>query len=682
MTALKELPMTPELMINELNRKLKNLYSSIKTLDKDVELEEPMKNFYKKMILAESFFNRQIISMTGLQGVGKSTIVKRMYDIPDAYLPENPGRGEKIPILITEKADWQDFTCFVRELKKEDGTNELGIQDRQITVEEFHHKAFHPGLSDVWLELHVPYKYFRNEYKSIAVLPGFEGDKETETWQEFMRHSLKMSSTFVFVLNETAAANKENKDFLQEMLIDFKEAKPIIALSYSDKSKDGNEQLRQSIMSDFRIPATQDYRVIKTGKVSTFGNEWINDLVTGIEASNSIPKVFRMNQLEHLDKQLKDLKITLDSIEEEVDIQSRKVRITRDQDIIPSLHKEYLDGFQAKRKEVTQQFEKLIKEVLNTHASNAVSLISSSISERDFNDRVKRFFTNLGNPYKHRYEFEQLIKETWSKDHVTIQTAQKINERLKLEMTLFNRNGKINSLPNGETASEYELDPVHIQNLNALFSSESSYEITAKEEMTQVFSLIPVLILESMKWSLVDHELTNASQLPEQEEAELQKKLSSIKPAPQNIIRGTVAVLGLDAVIDGQIDTIPDILNTLGIGVTKASASIAVGILGGISLAILSVNILNQMSKQSFADEHVASQLITTIRDNHFRAYTDKFNEMMDYVQVRIEHSLRKTTNVDREVFRLNQALHALNDVKDYRKEVRGAIDDYLDYLV
>ena len=67
------------------------------------EIKEGIKiSFYRKLFISEILFEKYIISISGLQGVGKTTLIKQIYSIPDELLPENIGRGEQLPILITE----------------------------------------------------------------------------------------------------------------------------------------------------------------------------------------------------------------------------------------------------------------------------------------------------------------------------------------------------------------------------------------------------------------------------------------------------------------------------------------------------------------------------------------------------------------------------------------------------
>jgi len=62
-----------------------------------------MKKLHNKIALAVLTQERNIFAITGLQGAGKSTLVKRLYGIDSEFLPENQKRGEQLPVLITER---------------------------------------------------------------------------------------------------------------------------------------------------------------------------------------------------------------------------------------------------------------------------------------------------------------------------------------------------------------------------------------------------------------------------------------------------------------------------------------------------------------------------------------------------------------------------------------------------
>ncbi len=69
----------------------------------------------RKIVIANEFREKMIICVTGLQGAGKTTLVKNFFDIPDDILNISLGRGETMPVFICEKkiALWRGCTCIV-----------------------------------------------------------------------------------------------------------------------------------------------------------------------------------------------------------------------------------------------------------------------------------------------------------------------------------------------------------------------------------------------------------------------------------------------------------------------------------------------------------------------------------------------------------------------------------------
>ena len=93
--------LSPEVFLKSFNKRILSLLDSTEILEKP-ETKNELKLIYRKLLISEILFEKYIISVSGLQGVGKTTLIKQIYSIPDELLPENIGRGEQLPILITE----------------------------------------------------------------------------------------------------------------------------------------------------------------------------------------------------------------------------------------------------------------------------------------------------------------------------------------------------------------------------------------------------------------------------------------------------------------------------------------------------------------------------------------------------------------------------------------------------
>ena len=94
----------PELLLNSFNNKVNNLLSKSIILNKP-KLGKKLKIFFRQTFISELLFDEYVIAISGLQGAGKSTLVKELYELDDDDfpLPQNYARGEKLPVMIKEK---------------------------------------------------------------------------------------------------------------------------------------------------------------------------------------------------------------------------------------------------------------------------------------------------------------------------------------------------------------------------------------------------------------------------------------------------------------------------------------------------------------------------------------------------------------------------------------------------
>ena len=57
----------------------------------------------RKLLIASTMYQKKLICISGLQGVGKTTLMRNFYGLNGSYLNPTRGRGERIPVLITER---------------------------------------------------------------------------------------------------------------------------------------------------------------------------------------------------------------------------------------------------------------------------------------------------------------------------------------------------------------------------------------------------------------------------------------------------------------------------------------------------------------------------------------------------------------------------------------------------
>src|SRR5262249_42824274 len=53
--------------------------------------------------LAELLSEHYLVAVAGAQGAGKTTLVREIYGLDRTWLRDNPGRGERVPVMIVER---------------------------------------------------------------------------------------------------------------------------------------------------------------------------------------------------------------------------------------------------------------------------------------------------------------------------------------------------------------------------------------------------------------------------------------------------------------------------------------------------------------------------------------------------------------------------------------------------
>ena len=255
--------------IDTLNNYCITLLSLTKRMERDTfmkeayNLSENILKSIRKLVIASAFYNKKIIFVSGIQGAGKTTLMKNFYGLDDGYLNISLGRGERIPVFITEKEIKEPYACARRMEKDENG--KYGLREIKLSPKEFV-KASKGNDSDIMcLELFVPNKHTYYDGVSFMLLPGFE--EKNDYWNNLIEFSVHSSDAAVFVFGETSFANASNEKYLE--LVEKKFGNNLIyVITGADKSSDGNKEVKENCMDCLKIPERESDRVVCVGDFS------------------------------------------------------------------------------------------------------------------------------------------------------------------------------------------------------------------------------------------------------------------------------------------------------------------------------------------------------------------------------------------------------------------------------
>jgi hypothetical protein len=686
--SIDQIPKTPELLLKSYNHKLRNLLSSSVILG-NIEIERKLKNCYKKSAIAELTYNRYVIAISGLQGVGKSTLFKQLYNIPDELIPENIGRGEKLPIFITE----ENVTSIVPYVKRARRTNEgYELNLNKLTTEEFIQIAKNPKEDDLWLEIIVPYRYFYTNDKSIVLLPGIEDKKTDEDnyWQNLVLYILTMSASSVMVFNSTVFADEDNQKLIETIKREYGDSKPLFALSFSDLAFDGNEELKGRMIEKFRIPTHESDRVIPTGTGVFLETDWLTTLMNAVHKYSTIERTFRRQQVKKLEDMALELNVVLETIREE--IEGRQLMEYSEND---NNYRAPLRLFDTTCQKLKRLLEKDWNNQLKTHIGESITHIQNVIDDKKKLQKLKEL--TIGKSYHEHLNFMREIQKSWD----TPEGYEPLNNKLirKVEgfiqkqlgnQMLLEPESKLNSkmlmLPNEHFSNDQKQLSIRkdvLSNLEKYYSnSKDTSELVVLEKDS--LKLIPLIALERVREALL---LANYLTLDEQQKVikpsgvDFKDQLKSIAASPGSIVNGAAILFGLDAV-DGTINTVPALLNALGIKVGVAATSIAVSLVGLVSLSYVTISVIRQITKQSITDEDLAVRIINDIKDNYLQMLLDHVDNTFQEVRDKLEIRLRKNLHMDETFVRWQRLRLAMAQVDNKQFQLREMINNNAGFLV
>lgn len=220
----------------------RKLYRSVSVLFKassyiDIENRDcisDLESLARKMEIAQYIHQKNIIAVAGMQGSGKTSLVKAIYNLPDGILPAGSERGEKIPVFITESKDLKEG-----EYRAKAVSFELGERlENELSVNEISGKCRRGG-NTAYIELFVPAKYFTCENAGFVLLPGFEKNSHRgfdDEYNSIIDYTLHFANAVILATDSAGIANEEI-DKITEMLGEkFDPSNCVFAITKGDTS--------------------------------------------------------------------------------------------------------------------------------------------------------------------------------------------------------------------------------------------------------------------------------------------------------------------------------------------------------------------------------------------------------------------------------------------------------------
>lgn len=329
----------------------------------------------RKIKLASLMYERTLICVSGMQGAGKTTLMKHFYGLDDDCLNISLERGEEIPVFITEKedmtADKKPELYAIRIMK--DANGEYHQQEVEMSPEEFRNASKGTDAATLYLELRVPYKHTGNEKTSFVLLPGFEARKSyRETLVDF---AISSSDAAIFAFDGRLLSQQDNYRHLKELAEKFG-AHIIYAITRSDSAVDGNAAVRGTFIQEMKIE--NQNQVVCTGAYAEpeMNEEWIRQLANAINLYGCTSIRSQENNVDYLKDEIDVIRGKLSEIEEILET-------TDDGDIVSHANDKLLRQFDEALANQVKQYQTKLKEEYGEGAKKSRDMLSHKFDEQN-----------------------------------------------------------------------------------------------------------------------------------------------------------------------------------------------------------------------------------------------------------------------------------------------------------
>lgn len=640
----------------KMNEQLHETIAILKRLNIDTdELEKIQSQLY----VLNLFANRQIVSIAGLQSVGKTSLVKRLLHLPEDLLESEVGVGEKRPVLISADATITEATYeCVRTRKNEKGFIEIYTQS--LTKEALTDGTQHPDNDMLWFEIKVPQTEKIGKL-TLALLPGFERNKKSDS-QQFLDLFLSCSTGMILVLNHIKLANASQHALLEKVSKNYKDKSPGFVLTFANEIDeetrktisgnlmkqfdiDNDDQIVFSDVSDETVPAKLE-KLIKQHSQYALNSESLHihqQSLIGEKLSMALLKVEQMLQSQYLQEQdgeqfryeerlftsfkEKYLNTTREILKAKMDahIEACNQQVTKslenEQDSIGKKFKSFFKN-DLTYKEV-QALKKWVGDIYTTEdASTTTHLLVDAIgmsSERYLNQHLIKPTTTrtLSQPQNGKFS----INMNKPKNDI-IEQSNDVNQTFKMSL-VTNNASQTDAQQAAPASADYHAMAINetLETLEEFMSPKKDDIVTLAEKELKVLPAIAGGLVQqamSTKAYMDRHNLSTISELQDFNERNgvdgvefLKQEVSQLSTDMDQLVKGAAIFFGIDS-LDGTFNSFEAItgsLSALGIS-TGAATGIAIGGVGAIAAALAIKKGGEKLEKYKFQRDQYAKNLI------------------------------------------------------------------------
>ena len=626
----------------------------------------------RKLFIASMMYNKTLICVSGLQGAGKTTLMRNFYNLDSNFLDPTRGRGERVPVLITEKKDIKVPKMYAIKIDK-DNDGYYYQREIELTADEYLSASKGEDSKIMYLELFVPYTHTNNEGISFMLLPGFE--KKNDYWNNLIEFSVNSSDAAVFVFNETSFSNADNDKYLSR--IESKFGKNLVyAISGSDGSPDDNAEVKQTCIKTLSIPIIESDRVVCVGSYTdeSKNQAWIKNFKDALEKyAYRETQQFQRNS-EYLYKEILIIKENLYQILGILNNDSSAEMKDYHDDAL-------LKAFDKAVKKKRKAFEENLAIEFEIAKGESGKNLEQLFTDRPKLGAVKRFF--FGSSVKEQFtETREMVEKSLKYNgdcylpdkHLGLALQRSLialdqpEDRTDMSRLIDTKkeDGKTLLLTDGEKTQAMAGDIRNLLADNSQTKVNYTLQSTSPKKVLGAVAEIGTYYYSLESYNEVAESTGLSYYEPSQTQLVPDKVIDGAKSS-KKFVAGMAGMMGIDLIGDGSINMVSQIAASLGVAAPVAGAA-AIAIIGAGAASVVMKD-LNRMQREDFQSARLA---VNGVYDDLKIDALKKFDTYMERLRDRIEDNLTELSGDGKKVIveynakvEINNALNLLDKISE-----------------
>jgi hypothetical protein len=656
-------------------------------------LDDDFAPLVKNIAVTSALSQRFLYAVAGHQGTGKTTLLREAYGLDGTWLRPNAGRGETLPILVTESRSVTspvEVTGWLWRLGDSEGTAGQLVRARAESADEWWQEVRAAGKRIVCAEIVVPADVFGVDGAGFVLLPGYEDDVDDPDadydWRTLMRQSLVASAGAIVVVNAGTLATGQD-----ELLADLRglyrtAVSPIVAVSHTEHMRDeaAREQLRDRAREVFGVDRNQ---VILTGEGTKYRGEWLDRFREMVGSGSAGVSGMRSMQLESLGRLLhRQLMPFLERVQTEA-YQGSLLNTNAEK------YGEWMELLAESTRNAREEYASSLHAIAERQSSQAMRVLDEAINARGGWELVGERMTAWVKMESDRLgrEKDASAVRIWNEascastgfksslpDALEALEASALNRALaaswsegpaKRSNTTIRTDSTTIPLSGLEVPDDVLADACFLagQGSLALTAEDGTRRIVATDTHSELFAgtirCLPAMVFGALgaaaRSSTIDvHDgmVTVQAEAGDDPE-ELLNRLTTNRRA---ILKGALLFLGADVLADGKIDSVPALAHsiqvflfgapTAGAGAASAAAvpAAVAGTLTGVLVAGAAAAALLQYGNSANAKGYArARAIVNGAATRTVQAELDNFDAFMRFVTQRVAARLNGYLELD-----------------------------------